>query len=313
MQSCTANALAAAFRFLEIKSGANKLNPSRLFIYYNERDLEDDVDIDNGAQLRNGIKSIANSGMCDEAAWPYNKPVAAKPPQSCYDQAFKFKVTFFGLDTTTLDEMRSCLAAGFPFVFGFSICKSFHDADTNGGIVTIPDQSEPILGGHAVMAVGYDDATQRFTVQNSWGPDVGDHGYYHMPYRYLTSDMADSFWTVRVLGDPATATAPQTAAAATAVKPDGAAPLQGQAAPAAAAATFFTLHHGKRYQAAIALSLVEQQFATNGMIAGQFAQFGFTGVTVTGDGAMRRAAGRWMGANTTVALDRHLSQVTELA
>ena len=314
IQSCTANAIAAAFRFLEIKSGSNKLSPSRLFIYYNERDLEDVVGIDKGAQLRDGIKSIADLGMCDEAAWPYNKPFAEKPPQTCYDQALKFKVTFFNLKTQTLDEMRSCLAAGFPFVFGFAICKSFHDADTNGGIVKMPDAGDAVQGGHAVMAVGYDDATERFTVQNSWGPDVGDHGYYHMPYDYLTSsDLAGSFWTVRVLDDPATASAPQTAAAATAVKPDGAAPLQGQAAPAAAAATFFTLHHGKRYQAAIALSLVEQQFATNGMIAGQFAQFGFTEVTVTGDGATRRAAGRWMGVKTTVALDPHLSQATELA
>jgi len=312
IQSCTANAIAAAFKFLEIKSGSNKLNPSRLFIYYNERDLEQEVDIDHGALLRNGIKSIASLGMCDEAAWPYNKPFAQKPPQTCYDQALKFTVTFFGLQTQTLDEMRSCLAAGFPFVFGFAIHKSFHDADDENGIVKMPDTGEPVLGGHAVMAVGYDDATRRFTVQNSWGPNVGDHGYYHMPYDYLTSDMASSFWTVRTM-DPATARAPQTAAAATAAKPDGAAPLQGQAAPAAAAATFFTLHHGKRYQAAITLSLVEQQFATNGMIAGQFAQFGFTDVTVTGDGATRRAAGRWMGVNTTVALDPHLSQVTELA
>ena len=76
-----------------------------------------EADLDHGALLRSGIKSIASLGMCDEAAWPYNKPFAQKPPQTCYDQALKFTVTFFGLQTQTLDEMRSCLAAGFHHPF----------------------------------------------------------------------------------------------------------------------------------------------------------------------------------------------------
>ena len=318
LQSCTANASAAAFRFLEIKSGSNTLNPSRLFVYYNERDLADDVDLDNGAQLRDGIKSIASNGICDEKAWPYDKPFDEKPPQSCYDQALKFKaLSYFSLDNTALNELRGCLAAGFPFVFGFSLCASFRNADK--GIVPMPDHGEPVVGGHAVMAVGYDDATQQFTVQNSWGADNGDHGYYYMPYQYLTSDLANSFWTVRTIGAaaPASATAAKTAAATPALQQQSLAQvapaaLQSKAAPAVIEATF-TVRHGKRYRATITLSWIEQQFATNGMIAGQFAQLGFTEVTVTGDGAVRQAAGRWMGANATVALDPHLSDVVELA
>lgn len=318
LQSCTANALAAAFRFLEIKSGSNKLNPSRLFIYYNERDLENQVDSDNGAQLRDGIKSIATSGICDEADWSYDEPFAQKPPQSCFDKALKFKaVNYFCLNKASLDELRGCLAAGFPFVFGFSICASFNNADFNNGIVTMPDHGEPIEGGHAVMAVGYDDAARLFTVQNSWGPTRGDHGYFYMPYNYVTSSMADSFWTVRAISGSAIAGTPNTAAAVAALKQQGLdqltpAPLQGKAAPEVTEAAV-TVHHGKRYQATITLSWLEQQFAANGMIAGQFAQLGFTEVAVTGDGATRRATGRWMGADTTVALDPHLSGVIELA
>lgn len=323
LDSCTANALAAAFRFLEIKSGSGKLNPSRLFIYYNERELVDEVNIDNGAQLRDGIKSIATNGICDETAWPYDKSFAEKPPQSCYDQALKFKaLSYFSLDNTALSELRGCLAAGFPFVFGFSICDSFDNADLDNGNVPMPDHGEAIKGGHAVMAVGYDDATQRFTVQNSWGADHGDHGYYYMPYTYLTSALANSFWTLRAIGagPPASATAPGTAAATAATaapQQQGlaqlpAAALQGQAAPAVTATTF-TVHHGRRYRATIMLSWLEQQFATNGTIAGQFAQLGFTEVAVTGDGSTRQATGRWMGADTSVALDPHLSNIVELA
>lgn len=318
MDSCTANALAAAFRFLEIKSGSDKLDPSRLFIYYNERELANDVDSDNGARLRDGIKAIANSGICDEAAWPYDKPFAEKPPQSCYDQAVTFKaVTYFSLNNTNLDELRSCLAAGFPFVFGFSICASFTDADLDDGIVPMPDHSEPVEGGHAVMAVGYDNATQRFTVQNSWGPNRGDRGFYYMPYSYVTSNMADSFWTVRAISGPGSASAPTPAAASAALKPDGSAQsapgaVQALAAPAVGATTF-TVHYGKRYRATITLSAIEQLVVTNAMIAGLFAQLGFSDVAVTGDGATRQATGLWMGADTAMALDPHLSDVVELA
>lgn len=320
LQSCTASALAAAFRFLEIKSGLNKLNPSRLFIYYNERDLANDVDIDNGAELRDGIKSIATNGICDEKAWPYDKPFAQKPPQSCYDQALKFKaLSYFSLDNTALSELRGCLAAGFPFVFGFSLCASFHNAEFDNGIVPMPDHGEPVEGGHAVMVVGYDDATQRFTVQNSWGADHGDHGYYYMPYQYLTSPLANSFWTLRTIGAeaPTSAIAAKTAAVTAAPQQQGldqltSNPLQGEAAPAVSKPTF-TVHDGKRYRATVTLSAIEQLLVTNAMIAGLFAQLAFNEVAVTGDGATRQATGLWMGADTTMALDPHLSDVVELA
>ena len=202
LQSCTANALAAGFRFIEIKSKNATFEPSRMFIYYNERDLEDDTDSDGGAFLRDGIKCIATNGICDETTWPYSEPFSTKPGQSCYDQALTYKaVNYYRLNNTNLSELKTCLAAGFPFVFGFSIYDSFRSVgDSNGGNVPVPEAGEPVLGGHAVMAVGYDDATSRFIVQNSWGPAVGDHGFYYMPYNYLTSaSLCDDFWTIRAI------------------------------------------------------------------------------------------------------------------
>jgi hypothetical protein len=211
-QSCTANALAAAFKFLEIKSKNATFEPSRMFIYYNERDLESDTDSDAGAYLRDGIKCIATNGICDETNWPYSELFSTKPSQSCYDQALTYKaVNYYRLNNANLNELQSCLAAGFPFVFGFSIYSSFQSVgDSNGGNVPIPEAGESVLGGHAVMAVGYDDATSRFVIQNSWGPAVGDRGFYYMPYNYLTStNLCDDFWTIRAIS-----TAPQAAVAA---------------------------------------------------------------------------------------------------
>jgi len=307
LNSCTANAIAAAFEFLEIKNGGTAFDPSRLFIYFNERKLEEEVAIDRGAYLRDGIKSIASTGVCPDVAWPYvEQKFADPPPDSCFQSAQTYKaLSYFRMNNANIDELKSCLAAGFPFVFGFSIYGSFYNADSNGGIVSMPGD-EALEGGHAVLAVGYDDATARFTIQNSWGPNVGDRGYYYMPYQYLTTtQLADDFWTVRSISGMA---APSSVTPVAVVSPP-----QVVSPPAPAAATF-TVHHGKRYQATVTLNWFEQQIATDQAIAGQLSQVGFTDVKVTptGSEATRLVAGTWMGPDTASQIDPHLSNIVEL-
>ena len=95
--------------------------------------------------------------------------------------------------------MRSCLAAGFPFVFGFSVYESFESPEVaKTGVVPMPSGNEQLLGGHAVLCVGYDDASARFLVRNSWGTGWGMAGYFTIPYDYLADrDLSDDFWTLR--------------------------------------------------------------------------------------------------------------------
>jgi C1A family cysteine protease len=95
--------------------------------------------------------------------------------------------------------MRNCLAQGYPFVFGFSVYESFESEEVaTTGVVNIPKPGEQLLGGHAVMAVGYNDKAQRFIVRNSWGTDWGKAGYFSIPFAYLASrDLSDDFWTIR--------------------------------------------------------------------------------------------------------------------
>jgi C1A family cysteine protease len=101
----------------------------------------------------------------------------------------------------TLAQMKGCLAAGYPFVFGFSVYESFESpAVARTGKVPIPDPSEHSLGGHAVLAVGYDDAKQAMIVMNSWSDRWGDKGCFTLPYAYIADrNLADDFWTVRVV------------------------------------------------------------------------------------------------------------------
>jgi C1A family cysteine protease len=97
--------------------------------------------------------------------------------------------------------MKGCLAAGYPFVFGFTVYESFESASVaKTGVVPYPSTGEKVLGGHAVLAVGYDDASQRFIVRNSWGPGWGMKGYFTIPYSYLTdNNLSDDFWTIRMV------------------------------------------------------------------------------------------------------------------
>jgi C1A family cysteine protease len=198
--SCTANALAGAVEFLEFKDGIPFVDVSRLFIYYNERVIEGTVKEDSGAFLRDGIKSLAKQGVCPEREWPYRiASFKKKPTAKCYKDAKKHQITSYHR-ISTIDEMRTCLADGFPFVFGFTVYNGFEsDAVAKSGVVNIPGPDERMVGGHAVMAVGYDNSQQRFIVRNSWDTDWGMKGYFTMPYAYLdpNSNLADDFWTIR--------------------------------------------------------------------------------------------------------------------
>jgi C1A family cysteine protease len=201
--SCTANAIAGAFQFAELKEQqAGAFQPSRLFIYYNERMIEHTVSQDSGAQIRDGIKSVATQGVCPESDWPYDiTQFAQEPTAQCYTDAAEHTVRSYQRLFQDLTLMKGCLAEGFPFVFGFTVYESFESQQVaQTGQVPMPATSETSIGGHAVAAVGYDDSQQWFIVRNSWGPGWGAAGYCYMPYLYLTQrSLASDFWTIRVV------------------------------------------------------------------------------------------------------------------
>jgi C1A family cysteine protease len=200
--SCTANALAGAFEFNLIKEGKKDFTPARLFIYYNERVLENTVNSDNGAFIRDGIKTMNKQGVCSESIWPYDvAKFAVKPPQACYANAKTNEIKSYQRLINTIAQLKGCLADGFPFVFGFTVYESFESATVaKTGKMPMPKPNEQVLGGHAVVAVGYNDKTQTIIVRNSWDKTWGDKGYFYMPYAYITdSNLCDDFWTIRLV------------------------------------------------------------------------------------------------------------------
>ena len=199
--SCTANAIAGALQFDQDREGlADSFTPSRLFIYYNERVIEGTVNDDAGAMLRDGIKSVARSGAPHEALWPYRiSRFRTRPPAAAFADAKKHEAIAYQRVTQTADGMKSCLAAGYPFVCGFTVYESFESAAVaKSGTVPMPRSAEALLGGHAVLAVGYDDPSQRVIFRNSWGPGWGQAGYGTLPYAYLAdANLSADFWTIQ--------------------------------------------------------------------------------------------------------------------
>ncbi len=184
--SCTANAIGAAHQFAQIKEGqASPFVPSRLFVYYNERVMEHTVRSDSGATIRDGIKSINKQGVCPESMWPYVvAKFTKKPSNGCFTEAKNHQAVQYRRIARTLPQMKGCLAEGYPFVYGFTVYESFESAQVaKTGVVPMPAPSEQVLGGHAVLAIGYDDAKDAFIVRNSWGTAWGMKGYFIMPYR----------------------------------------------------------------------------------------------------------------------------------
>ncbi|MEA3211065.1 MAG: hypothetical protein QOE70_4122 [Chthoniobacter sp.] len=197
--SCTANALVGVLEFLDKKAGSASIDLSRLFVYYNERVIEGTVKSDDGAFLRDGIKTLAKQGVCSEKTWPYKLTAfARKPTPACYREGLRHTIASYHR-LNKVDEMRACLADGFPFVFGFTVYEAFEsEAVAKSGVLNMPQASEKTVGGHAVMAVGYDNAKKRFLIRNSWDTDWGQAGYFTMPYDYLADrDLSDDFWTIR--------------------------------------------------------------------------------------------------------------------
>ena len=205
LNSCTAQAIAGAVQFDLMRQGVADFVPSRLFVYYNERAARNVVCADCGSTPRAGVKAVAAMGDCPETLWPYRvRKFAAKPPRVCFTRAKRYTVVDYRRIKRNLDHFRSCLAGGSPFIFGMIVHDSFQSFDKeavrNTGHLELPEPGDRVEGGHAVLAVGYDDKREWFWVRNSFGDDWGKKGYFTVPYQYLMKeDLSADFWVVNAV------------------------------------------------------------------------------------------------------------------
>lgn len=206
--SCTAHGIGRIYQYAVRKAGLPDLKPSRLFLYYNERRLENTISFDDGAIIRDGIKTMNKYGygIVDESMWPYDiEKFAHTPPQSVYDAAKANTIRDYAtLDGLPLEALKICIARGYPFTFGFDVYQNFEDYQ-KGQVLLLPSENEESLGGHCVVAAAYDDnriaqdgEKGAFGCPNSWGEDWGEDGWFWMSYKYMMSKLVSDKWMMRL-------------------------------------------------------------------------------------------------------------------
>lgn len=195
--SCTAWAMGRGLReYMENKNHEAYTQLSPLYFYYKEREIEGSINDDAGATITDGMTVLKDNGIAPEVDWPYViEKFAVAPPAVAEANAAKFKVAKT-LPIRGLDQVKNQLASGNTVAFGFRVFKSFMGKDVaSTGIMPMPKQGEQLMGGHAVLAVGYDDEKKVLIVRNSWGTKWGDKGYFYMPYDNMKWSM--DFWTAQ--------------------------------------------------------------------------------------------------------------------
>jgi C1A family cysteine protease len=214
--SCSAHAGMGVVEYFERRANNNYIQGSRRFLYKTTRDLMN-VTGDTGAWLRNVMGALCTCGVPNEKYWPYDIPnFDIEPPAFVYAVADNYKaLKYFCHDpqganippATVLATVKQYIAAGIPSMFGFWGFASFNDSDVKGGI-PYPCSGETAQWGHAIVAVGYDDAkkikntrcntqtTGALLIRNSWGDTWGDNGYGWMPYEYAMNKLALDFWSL---------------------------------------------------------------------------------------------------------------------
>lgn len=198
--SCVGNGIAAAYEYVTRKENEPDFLPSRLFIYFNARSLENAEASDSGCEIRDGIKSAAEQGVCHEVpTWSYSQPFNRKPTAKAYREASRHKITSYRkVDNTSITELRAALAQSLPIVFGMMLVKSFISlAVSKSGRVPFPKKGEEVLGGHCMLLCGYDHRRKVFIVRNSWGEEWGMSGYAEIGYAYIANkEWSDDFWVI---------------------------------------------------------------------------------------------------------------------
>ncbi len=205
--SCVANACAGAYEYLAKRHLGESADVSRLFIYYNARYEDDDIENDDGTSMQSAIEGLKKYGACHENLWPNDTDcITEEPAAEAYEHAANFKIAEAEYVETDLDLYRHTLAEGYPIAFCLNTFSSFDEATDNRGRVPLPKKTEQVReehGWHAMLCVGYLDKDKMFIVRNSWGNEWGDRGYCYIPYKYVIHAELNGHdtWVVKAVED----------------------------------------------------------------------------------------------------------------
>ncbi|MEM7553488.1 MAG: C1 family peptidase [Cyanobacteria bacterium P01_A01_bin.84] len=216
LNSCTAFAATSLLEYFVNRNSNENMELSSLFLYKaarNKMDLQGDI----GASIRETMKALTLFGVPPEKSWTYDEDkVDEEPPSYCYAYADNFRtlkyflLDYAGISTEALlFQVKAVLATGFPCIFGFTIYDSAYAEWNEEGHIPFPNhQRDKVVGGHTVVAVGYDNykiircadrkkySKGALLIRNSWGTDWGVNGYGWLPYDYVLSGLTGAWWSL---------------------------------------------------------------------------------------------------------------------
>ena len=200
--TCISQALAALLHY-EYHSAfgpgsGTPFAPSYLFMYYNQRYVNGDIHFDAGGSIKDTIATVEKTGVCREETFSENSnSITTDPGSYAYTEAKALPKVSFSKLQKDLDNLKRSLSMRKPFVFGFTVFESFasKEWDPRTETAPLPKPTEKILGGLAVVAVGYNDKNKSFIVRNNEGEKWGIKGYFEMPYKFIKLPFCKNFWT----------------------------------------------------------------------------------------------------------------------
>lgn len=195
--SCTANSGCSCYRYESAQLG-KIVEPSRLFLYYNTREIEGTVQEDSGAYIRDVFKALNKKGLCEEKFFPYiESTFRNKPTQEAYNNGLNYQTVRYTAVSKDLTQVKQTIYSGAVVSFGFLVYSSFFGSwEKTTGVMPLPKKGERIEGGHAVSLVGFSDSKKCFLVLNSWGTGWGQSGLFWMPYDFFMSQDTSDYWCI---------------------------------------------------------------------------------------------------------------------
>ena len=200
--ACSANATAS---FLSLSDKVD-CNISRLFLYFCTRYVDNNHMLpveDHGATLRNVFTSMSeyHCHCVEEVKYPYEiEKVNSIPPREIFEEAItanKCPILSYRQITPSIYNLKYILGhLKKPILCGMVVYSEFFQLTKDDDILKMPTDTSEMLGNHAIVIIGFDDATETYEVLNSHGSSFANGGYFKMPYSYINNDLVFEFYVV---------------------------------------------------------------------------------------------------------------------
>lgn len=137
-----------------------------------------------GGYIGAASKFLTDTGAPNESCYPYKNGQNSQCAEACANWQNKtYKFSSYQKVNQTVDALKAAIYNRGPVNLGMMVYSDF--SYYNGGVYKYVSGTKQ--GGHAVLAIGWDDGNQCFIVKNSWGVNWGEQGFFRIAYSEVDS------------------------------------------------------------------------------------------------------------------------------